>query len=86
MSKEASKNKSASERPHRAVVKEGMVLLELTEEEWSQLLVMMGYAAGSAHRDGDHVMRDHFLRLSNAVNRNNPRWTPYVLDEERKPS
>ena len=61
------------------------MVIELDEEEFSQLLVMLGYAVGAATRDGHQILRDHFLRLSNAVNRKNPRWSPYhVLEAKRK--
>ena len=54
--------------------------IELTDDEYMQLLIMMGYATGAAMKQ-DRKLADNFLRLANAVNKNNPRWTRYEVPE-----
>jgi hypothetical protein len=59
--------------------------IDLTDDEFTRLLILMGYATGAASASLDPsapLLIPHFLRLANAVNRNNPRWTPYVIPEE----
>jgi hypothetical protein len=53
--------------------------VQLSEDEYEGLLLMMGYAAGAAEREGDKRLSRCFLRLANAVNRDNPSWTPYEV-------
>jgi hypothetical protein len=70
----ASKSRSVSDN----------VVIELTCDEFDSLLIMMGYAAGAAS-SCDSQLLTSFLRLANAVNRNNPRWTPYAMPDEPTP-
>jgi hypothetical protein len=63
--------------------------VELTREEHDTLLMMAGIATGAALRDNMPHMAVSFLRLINAVNRNNPDWTPYEdkfgTDDKKNP-
>lgn len=54
--------------------------IELTDDEFENLILMCGYAAGVALKSGDRRQLESFLRTVNAVNRDNPRWIPYEVD------
>ena len=41
--------------------------------------LMLGYATGYASKEGDPMLFRMFLRLTNAVNRDNPDFTPYEV-------
>lgn len=56
----------------------GEVTITLSNAEFDALLLMMGYAAGAAHKEHNEALFNSFLRLANRVNQNNPGWTPYV--------
>jgi hypothetical protein len=56
--------------------------IELTDDEFSTLLLMCGYAAGAASSHDNKRLAYGFLRVANAINRNNPSWTPYEIPKE----
>jgi len=56
--------------------------IEITDEEFNQLIIMAGYAMGAAHRSGEQSLARSFLRVANAINRDNPRWTRYQIEDE----
>ena len=49
--------------------------IELTRDEYAMLLTLLGVAAANAE------FRMDALKAANAISRNNPAWTPYVVDE-----
>ena len=52
--------------------------IEVTDDEYNGLILCMGMLAGMLARD--HEMRFYrVLELTNALNRTNPRWTPYEI-------
>jgi hypothetical protein len=57
------------------------VTIELTKDEMDSLTVCLGYAAGAALENEDQKLSKSFLRLANAVHRNNPNWTKYEISE-----
>lgn len=57
-----------------------MKTITLTNEEYDELLIMIGYAAGSAGKMGNMELRNNFLRLLNRINEGNPNWTPYEVE------
>lgn len=59
----------------------GERVIRLSESEFTTLLLMMGYATGAASKESDKGLGLSFLRIANAVNRDNPDWTPYELAE-----
>lgn len=56
--------------------------IELTDDEFDTLLLMCGYAAGAASNHDDRRLANGFLRIANAINRNNPQWIPYEIPEK----
>jgi hypothetical protein len=56
--------------------------IELTQDEFDSLLVMVGYAAGAAFKEGNRNMAYRFICIANKINANNPRWFPYEIPEE----
>lgn len=58
------------------------VTLEMTVDEWERMLLMIGQAAGRAHRDGDTPMFWAWMRFANEVNRGNFNFTPHEIPEE----
>lgn len=70
----------------------GRVVIEISEEEFSGLLLMMGYAIGAAESENiqeksawarEYNQRDAWLRLANAINEGNPNYTPYAVPEPK---
>lgn len=55
------------------------VTLEMTADDYNALLIMLGYAAGSAEKDGEHGRRREMQRFFNEMNRTNPNFTPYEV-------
>lgn len=58
------------------------VHLQLTEEEFDSLTIMMGMATGAAFKNGFKRLAYSFLRLANEVHKNNKKWHPYVIPED----
>lgn len=58
------------------------VTIELTKDELDSLTICMGYALGAATERKNKRLFNSFLRVANAVHRNNPNWTPYEIPEE----
>ena len=56
-----------------------MRTVELSEDEFSGLIFAMGLLAGQLFDDKPRFYR--VLQLTNALNRNNPNWTPYEIPE-----
>jgi len=56
-----------------------MKTITLTDDEFDQLLVVCGYAAGAAMKDRDDRLAYSFIRLANRINEGNPKWTPYEV-------
>jgi hypothetical protein len=63
---------------------DGNVVLTMTQDDWSNLLLTLGYATGAARR-GNDVMYQSFLDLVNRLNVGNPRFTPYAVETEKMP-
>lgn len=57
--------------------------IELTDDEFSQLLLMCGYAAGAAAKGEERLLAYSFIHLANRINQNNPNWTPYEIPKEK---
>lgn len=57
------------------------VTLEMTVDDWENLLLMIGSAAGSVYNH-DKVLFWHWIRFANEINQGNPRFTPYEIPEE----
>ena len=59
-----------------------MKTITLSDDGFDSLLLMLGYAAGSANKDGNTALFCTFVRLANEVNKDNPRWTPYEVPDK----
>jgi hypothetical protein len=59
------------------------ITVELTYEERSLLTLALGMAGGVASRDGNRKLGNALLRLVNKVHKDNPAWSPYVVDEDK---
>jgi hypothetical protein len=61
---------------------ENEVVIRLTRDEFDVLLIMMGYAAAAAYQQKNTSMAYAFIRIANAVNKDNLNWTPYEVPEK----
>lgn len=50
--------------------------IELTQQEYEQLLILLGYVAGA----GEPYIKNMALSVANAINRNNPAWRKYEVE------
>jgi hypothetical protein len=57
------------------------ITLEMSIEEWEELVIMTGFAAG-ASRDRDMFWR--WIDFANRLNATNARFKPYELPKEYK--
>jgi hypothetical protein len=57
------------------------VCLEMTHEDFAELLLMLGYAAGAAHKESAG-MSWRWIAFANKMNTGNPRFTPYEIPAE----
>lgn len=56
-----------------------MVTIELDSEQYNLLMLMIGYATGTAQKLGEVEMSYSFVELANHINRDKPDWTPYQM-------
>jgi hypothetical protein len=63
-------------------VRDGLVCVTMTADDWSLLLVSLGMAAGRALRAGDNETLKEVLGLVNRLNQGNPSFKPYDLQAE----
>jgi hypothetical protein len=61
----------------------GLVALRMTQDEWDELLMVLGYKIGLASKDSDKQMFDLGLRVVNRLNTGNPDFIPYAIDDDR---
>lgn len=60
----------------------GLIALRVTQEEFDELLLVLGYAGGSAAREQNRWMLPMSLRLVNRLNTGNPDFRPYEVPGE----
>lgn len=58
------------------------IVIKLNRDQFDVLLLALGYATGAADRDGNRKFFNAFMRITNAVNRDNPNFTPYAIEGE----
>lgn len=58
-----------------------MRVITLTDDEFDNLLIMAGFATGAAMKQEDKRLANSFLRLVNSINRDNPNWAPYNIED-----
>jgi hypothetical protein len=56
----------------------------LTRDQYDQLLIALGMAAGTAHGQGNRKLFIGLLRLANEINKNNPNWLAFELPPEKE--
>ena len=61
------------------------VTLTMTADDYANLMVNLGLAAGTASRDGSSALLYRQLALANRLNADNPNWTPYEIPPEKAP-
>jgi len=61
--------------------KDSKVTLEMTLDDYGNLLVMIGVAIGAASRD-DRPVFYHWIDFVNRMNTGNPRFRPYEIPAE----
>jgi hypothetical protein len=60
------------------------VTIGLSRAEFTALQLMAGYATAAARAIQDEELVRAFINLSNAINRDNPNWTPMAVPMETK--
>jgi hypothetical protein len=60
----------------------GRVVLEMTRDDYDQLLVILGYASAASMSHGVSVVFYRVLRFINELNRTNPNFTQYAIPPE----
>jgi hypothetical protein len=61
---------------------EDTVTIRLLREDFLFLVFTLGFAAAEHHNRGEKQIFSQTLKLANAINRDNPNWTPYETKEE----
>jgi hypothetical protein len=61
-----------------------MIVGQLSQGEFEDLLLMMGYAMAAAVEAYDYDLATRFMNVANAVNRDNPNFIPYRWDPVNK--
>ncbi len=56
---------------------DGHVILTISHGDYDSLLLCLGFASGSAMKEGELPLAHCFLKLANSINIGNPDWTPY---------
>ncbi len=57
----------------------GLIALRVTQDEWNELLFVLGYKGGEIMRGDDEPMFNRVLRLVNRLNAGNPDFIPYQI-------
>jgi hypothetical protein len=60
----------------------GDVQLTMSKDDWQRLLLVLGYAAGAAHKVGAWDAARPMIALTNRLNEGNPEFRPYDLGPE----
>jgi hypothetical protein len=59
---------------------DGKVVLTMSREDWTHVLITFSYAAGAMGSAGDENSRHHLFLLLDRLNSGNPNYTPYRVD------
>jgi hypothetical protein len=70
-------NRGWSQKPY-----DGDVTITMTSYDWDALLLTLGYASGSAMKNGDRELLYQQIALLNRLNVGNPNYTPYAIPEK----
>jgi hypothetical protein len=58
------------------------VTIQMSQDDFSNLLLMVGYAAGAARREGDVKAFYRWIEFANDLNTGNPNFRPYEIPPE----
>jgi hypothetical protein len=61
-----------------------MRTIKLTDKEFDNLLLVLGFATGMFFRQGDRAMAVRAIKTTNIINRDNPDWTQYTFAGEKQ--
>lgn len=53
--------------------------IELDRADFEMLMLALGFAAGAAHKADDMKLFWEFIKLANAINKDNPNFRPYAI-------
>lgn len=54
------------------------ITLEMTVEDWENLLLALGYATGAAYKSGDELKAQSLIKFVNRLNLDNLGFIPYI--------
>lgn len=54
--------------------------ISLSEDDFTLLMFALGIAAGAVSMDNPAQFKS-FIKLANTINKDNPNWTPYEMDD-----
>ena len=60
----------------------GLIALRITQDEFLQLLMVLGYAMRAASGEKDEPMFAMSIRVANRLNAGNPEFIPYEIPED----
>jgi hypothetical protein len=55
------------------------IILEMSQDDYQQLLMMVGYGLGSVRRNGNEDLYWDWLKFINEMNAGNPGFKPYKI-------
>ena len=58
----------------------GRVIIDISDEEYVTLMIVIGYATGA--RSNNEPLPLSWIQLVDAINKDNPNWTPYCHIEK----
>jgi hypothetical protein len=63
----------------------GLIALRMTQDEWDELVALMGFATAQVIRERDAPAFWRAIRLVNRLNEGNPDFRPYEVPEHAAP-
>jgi hypothetical protein len=60
--------------------------VQLTDDEYTTMILMCGYATGAAMKQGDKRLADSFILITNRLHEGNPNFRPYEVGEKNRES
>jgi hypothetical protein len=61
---------------------EDLITITMDSADYANLIVITGYAVGSAFKEGEMKMAYGFVRFINELNATNPAYIPYEIPEK----
>jgi hypothetical protein len=57
-------------------------VFRLSDDDYHMLLLALGYATGAAREQNRPCLARSFIRVANAITRDNPNWKPFEVADE----